>query len=61
VKISENVTDEELLRQARRDADAFRVFYDRHAPRLLAWLRAETRDAWLAAELTAETFAQALT
>ncbi len=53
-------SDEELLRRARRDPDAFCAFYDRHVRRLFGWLSGETLDAAVAAELTAETFAQAL-
>jgi RNA polymerase sigma factor (sigma-70 family) len=49
---------DELLRQG--DADAFAAFYSEHATVLLGWLLRQTRDAELAADLLAETFAQAL-
>jgi RNA polymerase sigma factor (sigma-70 family) len=53
------VTDDaELL--ARSDADAFAEFYRRHARRLAGWLMRMTGDAEVAADLTAETFAEAL-
>jgi RNA polymerase sigma-70 factor (ECF subfamily) len=52
--------DADLLRRARRDADAFCRFYERHAVRLRAWLRRETDSLEVANDLTAETFAQAL-
>ena len=52
--------DAELLREARRDPDAFREFYERHALRLRAWLRRATASTEVANDLTAETFAQAL-
>ncbi|MGA9762964.1 MAG: RNA polymerase sigma factor [Gaiellaceae bacterium] len=60
MKAFETLTDEELLRRARRDPEAFCVFYDRQALRLLGWLRQETLNPAIAADLTAETFAQAL-
>jgi RNA polymerase sigma-70 factor (ECF subfamily) len=53
-------TDSQLLRKARGNPDAFQEFYRRHCVRLNAWLRGQTGDAEVAAELTAETFAQAL-
>lgn len=53
-------TDAELLRRARRDGDAFVVVYDRWAPSIHAWLLRRTGARSLAADLTAETFAQAL-
>jgi RNA polymerase sigma-70 factor (ECF subfamily) len=51
-------TDEELL--ARRDEEAFALFYRRHAAALLGYLARRTGNAELAADLTAETFAAAL-
>jgi RNA polymerase sigma factor (sigma-70 family) len=51
-------TDEELLIQ--QDAASFELFYDRYFERLLAFFSRRTRDAELAADLTAETFAAAL-
>ena len=51
-------TDAELIRAARRDADAFGELYRRHAAAMHAWFvrRADPRTA---EDLTAETFAQA--
>lgn len=49
-----------LLRSLRRDPAAFEAFYRRWAAPLHAWLRTQVGDAEAAAELTAETFAQAL-
>jgi len=57
--VSRNPTDAELLRRARRDAQAFRVFYDRHAERMYGFFLRRTRDERAALELTAETFAAA--
>ena len=42
------------------DPDAFTAFYRDRAPVLLAWLVRQTGDAELAADLLAETFADAL-
>jgi RNA polymerase sigma factor (sigma-70 family) len=53
-------SDNDLLRRARRDPDAFCAFYDRHATQLHAWLRRESGDPEAALDLTAEAFAQAL-
>jgi RNA polymerase sigma factor (sigma-70 family) len=52
--------DRELLRAAREDPEAFGAFYRRHAVELERWLRSQTPDFATAADLTAETFAQAL-
>jgi RNA polymerase sigma factor (sigma-70 family) len=52
--------DPTLLRRAATDPDAFAVFYRRHAVALERWIRAQTPDMATAADLTAETFAQAL-
>lgn len=52
-------SDAELLRAARRDPEAFGVFYDRHGDALLAFFARRTADAQTAADLTAETFARA--
>jgi RNA polymerase sigma factor (sigma-70 family) len=41
------------------DPDAFAALYDRHAPELLRWFTRRTTSLDLAADLTAETFAQA--
>jgi DNA-directed RNA polymerase specialized sigma24 family protein len=51
-------SDEDLL--AARDGASFELFYRRHAERMLGHLMRRTRDAELAADLTAETFAAAL-
>ncbi|MDW5596184.1 RNA polymerase sigma factor [Conexibacter stalactiti] len=53
-------TDEQLLAATRRDPAAFGPVYERHAPALLAYLRARTRSTELALDLTAEVFAAAL-
>ena len=53
-------TDAELLESARRDPEAFRLFYERHVAAVFAWLRSGTASAEDAMDLTAETFAQAL-
>jgi RNA polymerase sigma-70 factor (ECF subfamily) len=53
-------TDEELLARTRQDPEAFGVFYDRFEADLLAFFWRATRRSDLAADLTAETFAQAL-
>lgn len=55
-----HTSDEELLRAARADADAFRAFYVRHADRVLRVMTSRARTAEDALDLTAETFAQAL-
>lgn len=52
--------DLELLLAARMDPEAFGEFYRRHAVGVERWLRAQTPDRSTAADLTAETFAQAL-
>jgi RNA polymerase sigma factor (sigma-70 family) len=51
-------TDEELLGQC--DATSFELFYNRYFQRILTFFSSRTRDAELAADLTAETFAAAL-
>jgi RNA polymerase sigma factor (sigma-70 family) len=53
-------TDADLLSRTREDPEAFGAFYDRHEATLLAFFWRATRRADLAADLTAETFAQAL-
>lgn len=53
-------TDEQLLAATRHDPAAFGPVYERHAPALLAYLRARTRSTELALDLTAEVFAAAL-
>src|SRR4051794_6513131 len=54
-----SATDEELL--SARDAASFELFYCRHVDSLLGFFVRRTRDPELAADLTAETFAAALT
>lgn len=51
--------DAELLRASATDADAFRIVYDRHARDVFALVRAHVKDDAAAADLLAETFAQA--
>lgn len=51
-------TDAQLIRDARRDADALGELYRRHASAVNRWLAAHAAPA-TASELTAETFAQA--
>ena len=53
-------TDEQLLRAARSDPDAFAAFYRRWERPVLAWMQRSCREPELAADLTAETFATAL-
>src|SRR3954452_5442568 len=54
-------SDEALLAAVRRaEPEAFGVFYRRHIGSLLGYFLRRTRDAELAADLTAETFAAAL-
>ncbi|HEX4804808.1 MAG TPA: RNA polymerase sigma factor [Conexibacter sp.] len=58
--LTETASDAELLERGRHgDAEAFAVFYRRHERLVLAWLLKQTRDASLAADLAAETFAAA--
>lgn len=52
-------TDAQLLRASARDAEAFGLFYDRHASGLATFFVRRTADRTLAADLTSETFAQA--
>src|ERR671916_661359 len=53
-------SDDELVRSARSDPDAFALLYRRHVHALLGYFYRRTEDAELAADLTAETFAEAL-
>jgi RNA polymerase sigma-70 factor (ECF subfamily) len=53
-------SDEDLLAASRTEPEAFAVLYRRHVAPLLAYFVRRTRDAELAADLTAETFAAAL-
>jgi RNA polymerase sigma-70 factor (ECF subfamily) len=52
-------TDAELLRRAGRNPDAFVEVCERHAYVLRAWLRRQTSDEDVAADLLAETLAEA--
>jgi RNA polymerase sigma factor (sigma-70 family) len=52
-------SDDDLL--TTDDAEAFGVFYDRHVHSVLGYFARRTGDPELAADLTAETFASALT
>lgn len=52
-------SDADLLRASTTSAEAFRPFYDRHARDVFAWLRSRLNDDAAAADLLAETFAQA--
>jgi RNA polymerase sigma factor (sigma-70 family) len=54
------LSDEELLRLSRRDPDGFVAFYERHGEPLFRFLLRETSNPVVAADLAAETFAQAL-
>jgi hypothetical protein len=48
-------SDDDLLAATRAEPEAFAVFYRRHVAALLAYFARRTRDAELAADLTAET------
>jgi RNA polymerase sigma-70 factor (ECF subfamily) len=53
-------SDEQLLRAAAAEPEAFALFYRRHVRALSAYFWRRSRDAETAADLTAETFAAAL-
>jgi len=53
-------TDGELLAAARSDPDAFAAFYDRYERSLVGYFARRTGDPEIAADLTAEVFAAAL-
>lgn len=55
----DGLSDEELLGLARRDPDAFAVFYRRHVGSIVGFFVRRTACQETAADLTAETFAQA--
>jgi RNA polymerase sigma factor (sigma-70 family) len=55
-----SLSDSELLELTVEDPDAFGAFYDRFEEELLAFLMRATRRAEVAADLTAEVFAAAL-
>lgn len=52
-------SDEELLAAAPSDPDAFGEFYDRHVVAVIAWFGKRTACPASAADLAAETFAEA--
>ncbi len=54
-------SDAELLRRARRDPEAFGMFYDRHGDAVLAYFMRRTACPQTALDLAAETFAAAFT
>ena len=55
----EEIADSDLLLLSREEPDAFGVLYERHAEGLLAYFARRTFDPEAAAELVAETFAEA--
>ncbi len=55
----EELTDVELLFRSREDPEAFGAFYEQHAEPLLRFFARRTLDPEAAAELMAETFAEA--
>ncbi|MGH8301089.1 MAG: RNA polymerase sigma factor [Steroidobacteraceae bacterium] len=55
------LTDAELLDAIKSDPSAFAAFYDRYETAIVGYLLRRTKDAELAADLTAEVFAAALT
>lgn len=55
----EETPDSDLLLASHEDPEAFAVFYERHAESVLRYFARHTLDPNAAAELTAETFAQA--
>jgi RNA polymerase sigma-70 factor (ECF subfamily) len=57
--LADERTDTELLIASRGDAEAFSELYRRHAEDLLRYFARRTLDPETAAELTAETFAEA--
>jgi len=57
--VYEELGDGELLVLAREEPEAFGALYERHAEALLAYFARRTLDPEAAAELTAETFAEA--
>jgi RNA polymerase sigma factor (sigma-70 family) len=57
--VSTERTDSELLVASREDPESFTELYQRHAEDILRYVARRTLDPEAAAELTAETFAQA--
>jgi RNA polymerase sigma factor (sigma-70 family) len=55
----DDLADEELLRLARHDPEAFAVFYRRHVGSIVGFFVRRTACQETTADLTAETFAQA--
>jgi RNA polymerase sigma factor (sigma-70 family) len=55
----QETTDEELLKRSLAQPQLFALFYRRHAEDVLSFLARRTLDPHVAADLTAETFAQA--
>lgn len=55
----EDLSDAEVLRVSRDEPEAFGAFYERHAEAILRYFARRTLDPEAAAELTAETFAEA--
>jgi len=51
--------DADLLEASASDPEAFGAVYDHHVRSVLAYFYLRTADPWLAADLTAETFAEA--
>jgi DNA-directed RNA polymerase specialized sigma24 family protein len=60
VGVDDDRADEALLVAGKSDAEAFGLFYERRVDAVLAFFLRRTRDRELAADLTAETFAAAL-
>ena len=60
MKPAQALSDVDLLLATARDPEAFGTFYRRHERVLLAYFRRLTGSVELAADLTAEAFAQAL-
>lgn len=56
----DRLSDDELLRRTKRDAESFGVLYDRHARRLLAYALRQGLEPQMAMDVVAETFAAAL-
>lgn len=53
-------SDQELLKKSASDPEAFGVFYDRYFDKVLAYFSRRTSCSQTAADLTSETFAEAL-
>jgi len=60
VGVDDDRADEALLVAGSSDAEAFGLFYERRVDAVLAFFLRRTGDRELAADLTAETFAAAL-